>query len=339
MLPDAEIPLPGKPPRLLLLDVLRGVAIIGVMGFHLAWDLYYFGYHNIDVMTDVGWVVFSRVLSSTFLFLVGVNFVLAHRHGMRWPAFWRRFAIVGGAALLISAITFFAFPESFIFFGILHAIALFSLLAIPALRAPLWLVLAVALAVLVAGFTLRWPEFGEKALAWIGFYSVPPPSNDLVPVLPWFGITLLGVALARLLIGTPAWDRLARLRFDTLPGRVLQLAGRWSLLIYLIHQPIIFGGLYLVSQLAGQSGSLQDIGFIRSCEVSCLASPEYDQRFCTAYCGCALSVVEAADMWSAIDGGPVTQDEQTSLDNLSLLCTRQAEPIPAQSTIPQSTIQ
>ena len=55
---------------------------------------------------------------------------------MRWPAFWRRFALIVAAAALVTAGTYVAFPTSYVFFGILHCIAVASLIAVPFLFAP-----------------------------------------------------------------------------------------------------------------------------------------------------------------------------------------------------------
>ena len=57
--------------------------------------------------------------------------MLGHGGGIRWPAFWRRWAFLVVAALLTTAGTYWMFPDYFVFFGVLHAIALFSLMALP----------------------------------------------------------------------------------------------------------------------------------------------------------------------------------------------------------------
>ena len=98
--------------------------------------------------------------------------------------FWRREAILVAAAIAVSIGTYIAFGEYFAFFGVLHAIALFSLLALPFLRAPLWLVALVAAAVIVAPFLWTDPAFINPWLAWIGFWPDLAADRRSRPDLP-----------------------------------------------------------------------------------------------------------------------------------------------------------
>ena len=102
---------------------------------------------------------------------------------------------VGGAALAITLVTYFAFPESYIFFGILHCIAVSSVLALPFLRPPPVVTLAAALACLVAPRSSANPALDHPLLDWLGLGLLEPRTNDYVPIFPWFGIVLIGVAL------------------------------------------------------------------------------------------------------------------------------------------------
>ncbi|NGP17419.1 heparan-alpha-glucosaminide N-acetyltransferase [Devosia aurantiaca] len=149
-----------KRPRLLVVDIARGVAIIAMAIYHLSWDLSFYRFIPVDVGFDPGWVLFARTILSAFMFLVGVGLVLGHGDGVRWSAFWKRWGFVVGGALIITVSTWFTFPESFVYFGVLHAIAATSLLALPFLFTPLWLTGLVA-AVIIA---LPCPFFFRPAL-------------------------------------------------------------------------------------------------------------------------------------------------------------------------------
>ena len=136
--------------RLEAIDALRGLALLGMFAFHLIWDLGYFQLAPPDLPYEPGVMGFGHGVAASFLFLVGASLALASRHGVNRGAVWRRLLVISAAAAGVSAATYWLFPDSFIFFGILHCIALSSLLAWPLLRAPLWLVAAIALAALAA---------------------------------------------------------------------------------------------------------------------------------------------------------------------------------------------
>ena len=139
----------GPRPRIELVDLARGTALAAMAVYHFTWDLEFFSYVDAGTTAIGGWKVFARCIASSFLFLVGVSLFLAHGDGVRWPGFGRRLAMIGGAAAAISLATWIAVPKTFIFFGILHQIALASLLGLPFLRLP-WAVNLLAAAGVVA---------------------------------------------------------------------------------------------------------------------------------------------------------------------------------------------
>lgn len=316
---------PAKP-RLVLVDIARGVAILAMVVYHLAWDLGYFGLISTDVTTDPPWMLFQRSILSSFLLLVGVGLVLGHGAGIRWPAFWRRMGIIVAAALAVTLGTYWMFPEYFVFFGVLHAIALFSLLALPFLRLRLGLVLAAAAFFLVLPLLFTDPLFNARPLAWIGLWTAIPATNDIVPVFPWFGVVLLGVAGTRLLQASPLIGRVAAWQFGGPISRGLIICGRWSLLIYLLHQPLMLGGLTLLMEL--QSPVLQPEvlsraeSFVQSCRSTCGAAGG-GADYCQAYCSCALEQVDGTNLWALVETPGASQDEAVA--DITRLCTAMAE--------------
>ncbi|HMO73309.1 MAG TPA: heparan-alpha-glucosaminide N-acetyltransferase domain-containing protein, partial [Paracoccaceae bacterium] len=114
-------------PRIPALDIARGAALCGMVVYHFTYDLELFGLIAPGTAVSGGWFVLARVVAASFLFLAGVSLWLAHGAGIRWPGFGRRLATVGAAAAAISAGSWFAIPEAWVFFGILHAIACGSL--------------------------------------------------------------------------------------------------------------------------------------------------------------------------------------------------------------------
>jgi uncharacterized membrane protein len=308
--------------RLALIDLLRGGAILAMVTYHFAWDLFYLGYSGIDVMSEPGWIGFQRLILGSFLVLAGASLVLGHGNGLRVRAFLRRLAVLAGAAALVTLGTYLAFPDYFVFFGVLHAIALFSVMALPLLRAPLWLVIAVALVLLALPALITLTEFTDKRLAWIGFWPEPPMTTDIVPVFPWLGVLLAGMAGMRLLLLTPAGPRLLGWHGGRAFGW-LAWTGRHSLVLYLVHQPLLLGGLMLLSQLLPPDALPETAGaperFLGSCTASCTAAGS-DAAACEAYCGCALDHIAQQDLWAALDGDDAAA-HQEAVDSVQRICT------------------
>lgn len=307
-------------PRYGLVDAVRGGAIIGVVVYHFFWDLSYLWLIPIDVSTHPVWVAFARTLLGSFVFLVGVGLVLAHGRDIRWPAFWRRFAVIGGAALLVTAGTLIAFPQTFVYFGVLHAIALFSVAGLAFLRAPLWLIFALSAAFVAGPLIYTNQMFSERIWSWIGFWPVPPPTNDLVPVFPWFGVTLAGIGLTRLALSRGWAERIGRWQANGRLSRLLVGAGRWTLIIYLVHQPLLLAVLYPAAKTMF-SRTASTISFTRTCEIGCVNTGS-SEAYCTAYCSCALGEVEENDLWAAVESpAPSPEQSRAITDEVILACS------------------
>jgi uncharacterized membrane protein len=84
--------------------------------------------------------------------------------------------------------------------------------------------------------------FNQKALQWFGLMTHKPPTEDYVPLLPWFGVVLLGMTLGKYLHNKGSIYR----PIQSIWGRRLAGMGRHSLLIYMLHQPILLGGLWVL---------------------------------------------------------------------------------------------
>lgn len=225
-------------PRHLLVDVLRGVAIVLMMVYHFSFDLAYFHWLDIDFYNDPAWQAFRALIVSLFLGLVGVSLYLAAGKGLHWRRYLRRLALLAACAALVSLGSYLVFPRSMIYFGILHFILVASILGLALVRFH-WLNLALGLVLVWVGVSLRHPLFDHPALNWVGLMTHKPVTEDYVPLLPWFGVVLLGIFVGRLLYSEPL-PALARWRSDHPLVRLLALGGRHSLLIYMLHQPLFF---------------------------------------------------------------------------------------------------
>lgn len=225
--------------RLRVIDVVRGVAIAGVVVYHLVWDLDFTGLAATGISRQLAWTLLARTLAGTFMLLVGVSLFLAHRNGMRWRAFGRRLGVLALAALAISVVTRLVFPQTFIYFGILHSIAAASLMGVFVLRLPAMFNILAGITIIVLPFIFRDAWFDPRWLAWIGFAEQVPPSNDFVPIFPWAGLTLLGIGVANFALAQSAEGWLNKHEPSGGTVNLLAWLGRHSLAIYLIHQPIL----------------------------------------------------------------------------------------------------
>ena len=234
--------------RLALIDVARTVALLGMAVFHFVFDLELFGYLEPGTTVTGGWAVFARLVAGSFLFLSGVSLVLAHGQAIRWPGVWRRLGKLVAAAVLVTGATYLAFPQAFVFFGILHSIALCSLIGLVLIRVPGVVLLALAVAVVVVDRMVALEALNPRWLAWTGLNSVNPWAVDFVPVFPWLGAVLAGMGAAKLAGAAGIWDRLGRVPAGPWLRR-LAVPGRHSLVIYLVHQPVLIGLVWAVTML------------------------------------------------------------------------------------------
>lgn len=243
----------ARPPRLPVVDVLRGFAVAQMIVYHFIYDLNYFGWVKLWMNRDQPWVGWRTAIVTQFLLLVGVSLVLrAQRYagegGQR--EFWLRWAQVAGAAALVSAGSWLVFGPRYIWFGILHFIAAALLIGRVAVPLGAWNIL-LGIAAIVLGKTFTDPAFNPTPMNIFGMAAVKPRTEDYVPLFPWIGVVLIGIGLATL------WQRRGfalapwAARINERPPRLLLLLGLWSLTVYLVHQPLLMGLLWLVRRAAG----------------------------------------------------------------------------------------
>jgi uncharacterized membrane protein len=233
----------GSFPRLAAIDCVRGLALVAMVVYHTAFDLYADRLIATDIFSDLRWETLARATASTFLALAGIGLVLSIQGGLRPRRYFRRLALVAGGAAAVTLATWWFDPATFVFFGILHEIAVASVLALPFLWAPWVLTAAAGAAAIALPFFFTSPVFDTPALWWVGLSTTPPVTVDYVPLFPWFGVVLIGVVLGRLVVRYQA--AIAKFQPRNAFVRALAFVGRHTLPIYLIHQPLIVGALSL----------------------------------------------------------------------------------------------
>jgi uncharacterized membrane protein len=306
--------------RIDLLDVARGVALLAMALYHFTWDLEFFGYLERGLTGAGGWKIFARCIASSFLFLVGVSLVLAHARGVRWRPFGVRLAQVAAGAAAITAATYIATPNGFVFFGILHEIALASLLGLAFLRLPAAVTALAGIAVIALPQVFTTTLTNPIWLSWIGLGETRPVSNDFVPLFPWFGAVLLGMAAAQFATARGAWPRLARMNPALGRLRGLSRLGRHSLLFYLLHQPLLIGLVWTFAQIAPPDPVRMLQG---ECRRGCMTE-RADDAFCTRYCACVGERLQAENLLKPLLDGLTTAEEDERISGMAYACSSTA---------------
>lgn len=255
--------------RLWELDVARTVAIAMMVIYHAAYDVTTLAPETgVDAFTG-GWRALQVATGSSFMFIVGVSFMVSEgralRRGLDWSARYRRHARralqVLAAAALVSLGTFVVLGDEFIRFGILHVIGVSVLLAPFFARLGL-LNLPLGAAAIAAGLWLEERTFGTWLLMPLGFRPEGGELGvDYYPLLPWFGLALLGMTAGALLY--PMGERaqvlapLARVRRHA--AVTLGAPGRNALVIYLAHQLVLLPLVAAALVLGGYAIDLDDL--------------------------------------------------------------------------------
>lgn len=305
--------------RLAAIDVARGAALVAMFAYHLTWDLAHFGYIDARAPFTPQMRLFSHLIASTFLFVAGFSLALARRAPFDWHAYWRRIAVIAAAAAAVTAASWFLFPEGLILFGILHCIAAASLLALPFLFLP-WpaAFFAGALAFGLPFFTGS-HAFDSPWLNWTGLGLVEPNSNDFRPLLPWAGVLLVGLSLGLLAKDRGGVAQIARIKGRSAPARLLAFAGRHSLFVYLVHQPVFFALLTASVWAFGQPGPADERAFRAACVQQCL-SPTANEAVCQRGCACTVATFRRLNLWDQLRSGSLDESGKAILARVARDC-------------------
>ncbi|QSZ42468.1 DUF1624 domain-containing protein [Sulfurimonas aquatica] len=230
------------------LDIFRGFAILLMITFHLSFDLDNFNIVDFDVRRGEFWKYFRYLIVSIFVFSAGISLILANKEEINFFKVKRRVIVLSFASLLVSIGSYTQFPNTWIYFGILHFFLFASIVGLLFLRFP-------KTSLFLGIFIILGYAFSIINMHWLfDILKTPlhlPTKNteDLATIFPWFGVFLLGMAFGNFGLHTVIFNN----RFFNSPSRanrVLSYLGKNSLVIYLIHQPILFS-IFLTAQYFG----------------------------------------------------------------------------------------
>lgn len=234
------------------IDVMRGSAIALMFIYHFCYDLTYYGLAHFDFYHTPGWLYFRGLIVTSFLLIVGISLHLATRRGLNRKHYVRRLAWLIGYASLVSLGSYLLFEQRWIFFGILHFIALASIAGLIFTRF-FWLNLWLGAGIILLGLNYSHPFLDQPMLQWLGMVTRLPGTEDYVPFIPWFGVVLLGMFIGKLIFDRRPQQGFIQWQGHGVISRTLALGGRHSLHIYILHQPLFLALLYPVYIFSQQS--------------------------------------------------------------------------------------
>ena len=227
--------------RLWEVDILRGIAIILMIIFNYSFALSFLNIYTIN-SGSFYWYVFPSIIAGMFISISGLSLTLSYNQIKSKKEVHKRFFLRGlkifSLGMLITIVTFLTFPEAFIIFGILHLIG-FSIIFGQFFVKFKRLNLLLGILLILLGFYLQNFRFDFPWLLWLGFIPKDYLTFDYFPILPWFGVSLLGIFFGNILYNKGKRNFKIRDFSDTLVVKILSFLGRNSLTIYLLHQPIL----------------------------------------------------------------------------------------------------
>ncbi len=224
------------------MDALRGTAIIMMLLSNLMTDLNYFNIINSSVKDFWWW--FARITASIFLFIVGISLTLSYSKKKEFTKFFKRGIKIFFYGLIITIVTYLFIPKDYVIFGILHLIGASSIITYPLINKP-FISLVLGIIILLTGLFTENLTINSIKLLWLGITPQYYSTVDYFPIIPWLGIILIGIYIGNKLYKD--YERSFKIpRNNNILIKIMTFIGRNSLIIYLIHQPIILTILYLL---------------------------------------------------------------------------------------------
>lgn len=232
------------------IDFARGIAILMMIVFHTVFDLYFFGIVPFSVSTGF-WRLFAISTAFLFVFLVGVSLSVSAANAEKKLSrrnfvlkFFLRGFMIFSLGLAITVVTWLYLGNGFIIFGILHLIGISIILSVFFLRYSL-INLISGIAIIISGIFIQFYN-GPVWLLWAGIHPESFYSVDYTPLLPWFGVVLIGIYFGKKVYpgGKRASSPGLLQYFD---NNAISFLGRHSLLIYILHQPVIIVVIWLIA--------------------------------------------------------------------------------------------
>ena len=238
--------------RIFLLDISRGTCVFAMIVYHFYWDLGYFGFIDLQVVTQGFGLFLAQLIGLSFITIAGISSRLMSLSNSNKYKFFKRILRLMSISVAISILTFMLDKSSFIFFGILHFLSVCSIISLILIKikSDFQLLLIFLFSVLISnsGITFNLPLI----FSWIGFNRELPLTNDFYPIIPWITFYFFGFWLGGILNRIPKKNSINYSNTNPQIGLILKLiayVGRRSLLVYILHQPLLFSLFFIFIQL------------------------------------------------------------------------------------------
>ena len=230
--------------RFQAVDFYRGLAFISMFIYHFCFFFNYYNFTKFHFFRNCGWI-FQILIAGSFFILVGISLYLAHSKGIRYKKFFFRLIKIIFYACIVTIVSFFLNSGLLVTFGILHSIAVCTILGLVFLRLGN-LNLLFGICFILLGKWFKHDLFNSDYLQWIGFFTLKKPTFDIQPLFPWIGVVVIGIWSAPILIRS----RLTEWQTGNPTSRFVTFIGRHTLFLYMAHVPFIFGILEILRLLS-----------------------------------------------------------------------------------------
>ena len=239
--------------RVFLLDITRGICVLAMIAYHFCWDLGYFGFIDLRLITQGFGLFVAQLIGLSFITIAGISSRIMSLSDSFKQKFLKRFFKLVFISAVISIATFMFNKDSFIFFGILHFLSVCSLISLILIYIKssfhLLLIFLCAAIISISGITFNLPLM----LSWLGFNREIPASNDFYPLFPWITFYFFGFWSGKIIhekfsqknngVQMPINGVYICFKF-------FQYMGQKALVIYILHQPILFSLFFVFIKVA-----------------------------------------------------------------------------------------
>ena len=224
-----------------------------MVAYHFCWDLGYFGFIDLQLITQGFGLLIAQLIGLSFITIAGISSLLLSQSDSFKQKYLKRFFKLVFFSAVISIATLMLDRNSFIFFGILHFLSVCSLTSLILIYIKssfhLLLIFLCAAIVSISGITFDLPFM----LSWLGFNKEIPTTNDFYPLFPWITFYFFGFWLGKIIYKKLSQENdgfSKPINGINILFKFFEYMGQKALVIYILHQPILFSLFFVFIKVA-----------------------------------------------------------------------------------------